>query len=428
MTSTPSTAPTASLWHHDDFRRLWIGDTASQLGAALGGFAIPYLAVTVLHADEFAMGLLGTLTTLGFLVVGLPSGALIDRWNKRSVMILADIGRFALLATLPIAWWTGWLTFAQVAVVATLAGMLQVFFDVSYQSYLPTLVHRDQVVEGNAKLQASQSVSQAIGPALGGVLIKLTGPIISIVINAVGYLSSALALRSIRHRETSPPRESRRPLVVEIGEGLKFVVGHRLLRKLISCTAIGNLAGSIGNVLTVYYMVQLLHLSPVTIGVVEAAMAVGGLCGALVTTRLTRAIGEGLTIIVTAIAFGLTQFSWMFASFLSPIPTLVVGLFLGGVSVVSYNVATVSFRQRLCPPALLGRMNASARFLVWGGMPIGSFIGGVLGAHLGTVPTLWVAAAGGLLALLPVLISPLWRIRVLPSFQDDPVTVGALEN
>lgn len=143
------------MWRHHDFRWLWVGDTASQLGAAVGALAIPYLAVTTLGATEFQMGLLGTLTTLGFLVIGLPSGALIDRRNKRSVMMLADLGRFALLCTLPLAFWLGWLTFTQVALVATAVGMLQVFFDVGYQSYLPTLVHRDQVVEGNAKLQAS---------------------------------------------------------------------------------------------------------------------------------------------------------------------------------------------------------------------------------------------------------------------------------
>ena len=423
MTTPPATR---NLWHHADFRRLWVGDTASQLGAALGGFAIPYLAVTALGATEFQMGLLGTLTTLGFLLVGLPSGAIIDRWNKRSVMILADVGRFALLATLPIAWWAGWLTFAQVAAVATATGMLQVFFDVSYQSYLPTLVHRDQVVEGNAKLQASQSVSQAVGPAFGGFLIKIAGPIVSIAINAVGYLLSAVALRAIRHREVPPAKADRRPLVTEIAEGLRFVVGHRLLRKLIACTAIGNLAGSIANVLTIYYMVQILHLSAVTIGFIEAAMAVGGLCGALITTRLAKAIGEGLTIIVTAVVFVGAQFSWVLASVLPPIPTLVVGLFIAGVGVVAYNIATVSFRQRLCPPPLLGRMNASARFLVWGGMPIGSLIGGILGHQFGTLPTLWVSAIAGLLSLLPVLVSPLWNVRTLPSYEEDPVAAQQL--
>lgn len=417
MTTPPATR---TLWHHADFRRLWAGDTASQLGAALGGFAIPYLAVTALSATVFQMGLLNTLTTLGFLVVGLPSGALIDRWNKRSVMILADLGRFLLLGTLPIAWWAGALTFTQVAVVATAVGMLQVFFDVSYQSYLPTLVHRDQVVEGNAKLQASQSVSQAVGPAFGGFLIKVAGPIVSIAINAVGYLLSATALRSIRHREVPPARENRRPLVTEIAEGLRFVVGHRLLRKLIACTAIGNLAGAIGNALTIYYMVKILHLSAVTIGFVEAAMAVGGLCGALITTRLTRLLGEGLTVIVTAVVFVGAQFAWVLASVLPPIPTLMVGLFIAGVGVVAYNIATVSFRQRLCPPPLLGRMNASARFLVWGGMPIGSFLGGVLAHRFGTLPTLWVSSGLGILSLLPVLISSLWTIRTLPSYEEDP--------
>lgn len=415
---SPTAAPLPSLFHHADFRRLWVGDTASQLGAALGTFAIPYLAVTALHASEFQMGLLGTLTTLGFLVIGLPSGALIDRLRKRDVMIAADFGRFVLLLTVPIAFWLGWLTFVQLAAVATAVGMLQVFFDVSYQSYLPTLVHHDQVVEGNSKLQATQSVSQAAGPAFGGLLIKLAGASWSVAINAFGYLASALSLLRIQHRETPPRPEERRPLVVEIREGLSFVVRHPLLRRLIACTGISNLFSSVAAVLFVFYMVQLLHLSPVTIGVIEAAAAVGGLCGALVTTRLAKVIGEGMTIIVTCLVLCAVGFTWALSSVLPAVPTLLVGNFVIGAGIVSYNIATVSFRQRLCPPKLLGRMNASARFLVWGTMPIGSFIGGVLGHRLGTVPTLWIAAIGGTLAALPVLFSPLWSMRTLPQHED----------
>ncbi|MDQ2845524.1 MAG: MFS transporter [Actinomycetota bacterium] len=407
-----------SLFHHVDFRWLWIGDTASQLGAAFGGLAIPYLAVTALGASEFQMGMLGTLTTLGFLIIGLPSGALIDRWRKRNIMIIADFGRAALLVTLPIAWWTGWLTFAQVAIVATLVGMLQVFFDVSYQSYLPTLVHSDQVVEGNSKLQASQSVSQAAGPALGGLLIKVAGASWSIAINAVGYLASAVTLLRIKHRETPPTPAERRPLVTEIGEGLRFVVRHPLLRRLIACTGIGNLFNSVGQVLTVYYMVQLLHLSALTIGIIESVAALGGLAGALVITKLSRTIGEGPSIIVTTFSMVVFGFGWVVAWYLPAVPVLLVFQSLGFASIVAYNIATVSFRQRLCPPKLLGRMNASARFLIWGTMPIGSFIGGVLGRNLGTVPTLWVSAAGGALALLPVVFSPLWRLRTLPDHRD----------
>lgn len=410
-----------SLVHHPDFRRLWIGDTASQLGVALGGLAVPYLAVTALHATEFQMGLLGTLTGLGFLIIGLPAGALIDRRRKRTVMILADLGRFLLLLSLPIAWWLGVLTFAQVLVVATAAGMLTVFFDVSYQSYLPVLVPRDQVVEGNAKLQASQSVSQAAGPGLGGLLIKLTGPAPVIVINAAGYLASALALLRIRHRETPPPVEHRRPLVTEISEGLKFVVQHPLLRELIACTGLSNLAYSAVGALLVLYMVNELGLSALTIGILESIGAIGGLVGALLTTRLARGIGEGPTIIVTAIAFQVAAFANPLASVLAAVPTLVVGQVVLTAAVVAYNISTVSFRQRLCPPALLGRMNASARFLVWGTMPIGAFIGGIVAAHIGIVPTMWIACGFGFLSLIPVLYRPLWRMHTLPTHDQGPV-------
>ena len=416
-----------SLIHHADFRRLWIGDTASQLGVALGGLAVPYLAVTALGASEFQMGLLSTLTSLGFLIIGLPSGALIDRRRKRTVMMVADVGRALLLATLPLAWWLGWLTFAQVLVVATAAGMLTVFFDVSYQSYLPVLVPRDQVVEGNSKLQASQSVSQLAGPGIGGLLIKLIGAPWVIALNAVGYLASATALWRIRHRETPPPAADRRPLVTEIGEGLQFVVGHPLLRRLIACTGLGNLTFSMITALEVLYMVDTLHFSPVTIGILEMVGAAGGLVAAVLTTKLAKTIGEGPTIIATATVFQLFAFAWPLSSVLPPVPTLMVGSVLISTSVVAYNISTVSFRQRLCPPALLGRMNASARFLVWGSMPVGAFLGGILGTHVGIVPTFWIAAVGGLVSLLPIYFSPLWRMFTLPEPEPDEAPQVTIE-
>ena len=210
-----------SLWRHPDFRRLWVGDTASQLGFALGSLAIPYLAVTTLHATQFQMGLLTALAGLGFLVVGLPAGALIDRRSKRAVMITADLARAALLATLPIAWWFGVLGFGQLMVVATAVGIFTVFFDVSYQSYLPLLVDSDQVVEGNGKLQASQSVSQAAGPAIGGVLLTRSSgrP------RSSGSTRSATWRRPLRSGgsgigRSRRPRRTGGPLVTEIGEGL----------------------------------------------------------------------------------------------------------------------------------------------------------------------------------------------------------------
>ncbi|MET3806996.1 putative MFS family arabinose efflux permease [Nakamurella sp. UYEF19] len=415
-----------SLIHHRDFRQLWIGDTASQLGAALGSLAIPYLAVTALHATAFQMGLLSTLSGLGFLVIGLPAGAIVDRRSKRRVMIAADLGRAALLAGLPLMWWLDALTLAQVMAVATLIGMLTVFFDVAYQSYLPFLVPDDQVVEGNAKLQASQSVSQSAGPAVGGLLLRTVGPPTVIVLNAAGFVVSALFLHRIRHREVAADPQDRQPLRREIVEGLRFVLGHPLLRRLIACTAIGNFTSSIGASLAVLYMIDDLHLSAFTIGVVDSAAAVGGLAGALLATAIARRIGEGPSIVLTAIAVAVLTFANPLAAVLPAVATLIVGGVFAMASIVAYNIATVSFRQRLCPPELLGRMNASARFLVWGTIPLGAMTGGLMGSHLGVMATMWVAASLGCLAVLPVASRAVWRMKKLPEHDDVAAAPGDL--
>lgn len=407
-----------SLWQHWDFRRFWIGDTASQLGFALGSLAVPYMAVTSLRATQFDMGVLGTLGGLGFLVVGLPAGAIIDRRSKRQVMISADLGRAVLLATLPLAWWWGILTIAQLIVVATTVGILTVFFDVSYQSYLPLLVNGDQVVEGNGKLQASQSVSQASGPAVGGLLLTRLGPSTVIGINAIGYLASACCVWRIRHREQVHPVAAEQSMVADMAEGLHFVLGHPLLRRLVTCTGIANFAGSATTALAVLYMVRELNFSALEIGIVDSAMAVGGLLGALITAPVTRRFGEGPAIGITAISMMLLSFCYPLSAALAPVATLIIGGSGMMAAVVAYNITTVSFRQRLCPPRLLGRMNASARFLVWGTIPLGAFAGGVLGTAIGVIPTLWTAAGFGCLAVLPLCTPSLWRLRELPRLDD----------
>lgn len=403
-----------SLVHHADFRRLWLGDTASQLGFALGSLALPYLAVTELAASNFQMGVLSALGSLGFLLVGLPAGAIIDRHRKRSVMMLADLARAALLLTLPIAWWSGLLSLVQLMVVAALVGVFTVFFDVSYQSYLPFLVPADQVVEGNAKLQASQSVSQACGPALAGFLLHRISAVWVLLGNAMGYLGSAACLARIAHREPAPRPHGTRTLRADIAEGLRFIVGHRLLRRLIACTAVSNLTASMGAALIVVFMVRDLHLSAFTIGLIDSVAACGGVVGALLATAIARRLGEGPTIIVTAAATSVLVLCNPLASVLPPVPTMMIGGAVLMVAMVSYNVATVSFRQRLCPPELLGRMNASARFIVWGTIPVGSFLGGVLGSAIGVLPTLWLAGGLGLSAVVPVATPTLWRLRRLP--------------
>ena len=429
MPALPPVAATAaelgdasSLWRHHDFRRLWAGDTISQFGTQLSQLALPVLAVTVLHAGPQEMGLLTAAETLAFLVVGLPAGAWVDRWPKKRVLIAGDVARAMAFGSIPVAWTLGRLSLGQLYLVALVAGIATVFFDVAYQSYLPAIVRTDQVVDGNAKLQASQSVAQVAGPAAGGALLRVVAAPALIAADAVSYAFSALFVSRIGHTETPPPREGRRPLRVEIGEGLRFVVRNPLLSRITACTSINCFFSGVLQALFVLYVLQVLGLGAETIGVVWALGAVGGLAGALLSTRIARSVGEGRTIPASALVCGLASLCTPLAAAVSgTVPRtalLTAGTIVFWGCVVVYNVTQVSFRQRLCPPALLGRMNASVRFIVWGVLPIGGLVGGFLGGTIGILPTIWVGAGGQVLAALPVLLSPLSGLRDLPRELD----------
>ena len=299
-----------------------------------------------------------------------------------------------------------------------------VFFDVSHQSYIPGLVGLDHLVEGNSKLQATASVAQVAAPALGGLLLRvITAPAL-IAFTVVTYLVSAFAVGRIRQQETPPHPDTRRPLRVEIAEGLRFVVHEPFLRRIVACTSLGNFAGAISGAVVVIYVLRTLDLGTATWGAILSASAIGGLLGAVVAGRLAQWIGEGriipLAALVMAPAAALTPLAASAA-----LPTaglLVVGGAVFGFAVIVYNVGQVSFRQRVCPPPLLGRMNASVRFIVWGTMPIGGLLGGWLGTHLGVLPTLWISVALMALSAVPVVVSPLLRMRDLPGAPvvDEP--------
>jgi hypothetical protein len=294
-----------------------------------------------------------------------------------------------------------------------------VFFDVGYQSYLPEIVSAPQVVEGNAKLQASQSVAQVAGPAAGGVLLRVLSPPVLVAVDAASYLASALFVSRIRAPSAVPPRKNRRALRVEIAEGLGFVVRHPLLVRITACTSISNLFMSMGGALFVLYLLHTLHQPAWSAGLLFSVAAVGGLAGALVAGRVVRLLGEGRTIPLSALAcgpaFALTPLAATLAPHVPPMVLLPIGGLVEWAAVVVYNVTQVSFRQRVCPPELLGRMNASVRFIVWGTQPVGALAGGYLGGRIGIVPTLWIATAGVTLAAVPVLFSPLSRMRTLPT-------------
>jgi len=429
--ATSSPARRRSLAFHRNFRQLWIGDALGQFGAQLAMLALPIYAVSTLHATAWQMGALTAAETAAFLLIGLPAGAWVDRMRKRRTLIVADLVRAAVLVAVAATALTGHGSMPLLYVAGFVMSVATAFFDVSHQSYVPGLVGLERIVEGNSKLQATQSVAAVVAPAVGGALLRVIIAPALLTVTAVTYLGSAVAIWRIRHEEALPAREDRRPLRTEIAEGLAFVLRQPLLRRIVACTSIGNLAGAVSGALTVIYALRVLGLDEATLGAVYSASAIGGIAGAVLADRVARWVGEGRTVALSALAWtpalALTPLALPLSGTVPAAVTLIVGGIGGTFCVVLYNVAQVSFRQRLCPPALLGRMNASVRFVVWGTLPLGGLLGGFLGTHLGVLPTLWVAVGVSFLATLPVVLSPLVRMRDLPGRPDGATdaVVGA---
>ena len=375
--------------------------------------AVPLLAATTLGASPLQMGVLTAAESAAFLLVGLPAGALLDRVRKIPVMLTADLVRVLLLGSIPVAWWVGALTYAQLLVVALLTGLATVFFDVGYQSVLPALVGRALLVDGNAKLESTRAASQVGGPALGGALVQLLGAANALLADAASYLVSAVALARIRTLEPEPVRTGRR-LRTEMAEGLRYVLGHPLLRPITLCTGTANLfLGVLGAVGTLF-LARELALDAGVIGLVLAAGGMGGVLGAVSASSWARRFGQGRVLVAALLA---TTPPTVLIPLTGPGPRLAcyaVGLFAFSYGGVVYNVAQVSFRQAVCPDTLLARMNASIRFLVWGTIPLGGLLGGALGQWLGLRATLLVAVVGSALAPGWLLASPLRRLRDLP--------------
>jgi MFS family permease len=409
-----------SLWRQRDFMKLWTGQTISQFGDEITLLALPFLAIVDLGAESLEMGILGVVRFLPWIAFTLPAGVWVDRMRRRPILIGADVARAAVLASIPLAFLGGWLTLVQVYVVAFLAGTLEVFFDIAYQSYLPSIVERDELVEGNSKLELSRAGSQVIGPTVAGFLVELVRAPFAIAFDALSYLGAVLFIGLIRRPEPEPakhdPAEGRRPSMwQEARAGLTYVRDSRYLRSIAACTGSFNLFGNIGAVVTLLYLVRELGLGAGTIGVIFAIGNIGVVVGALTGGRVAKAIGIGPTIVFSAALGGVALAFVPLAPRDDPFWFLVIGGIIGGWSVVAYNVNQVGLRQAITPHNMLGRMNATMRLIVWGTIPIGALAGGILGTAIGFQATLWLSAAGAFLAFLPVLFSPVRSLRAIPA-------------
>ncbi|MEV0374170.1 MFS transporter [Streptomyces sp. NPDC050636] len=402
-----------------DFRLLLAGAAAGQLGSQVTLVALPLVAVLQLNAPAFQVGLLTAAETAAFLLVGLPAGAWVDRLRKLPLLIRADLVRAAAMASVPLAAVAGVLSMAQLYAVALVTGVATVFFDVAHQSFLPRLLPNEQLVAGNGALETIRSSAQVAGPGIGGGLVQLLGAPLAIVVDAIGYAVSALFLWRIKHPESRPQRAPDAALRKDIAEGLRFVFGHPLLRVIAAATGLANLFSAILMATQAVFLVRVLGLEPAAVGLVLSAAAIGGLAGALCAGPLGARLGRARIIWLSPLATG------PFAVLL-PLSGQGAGamLFAVGTGVVVfgavvYNVAQVSFRQALCPPRLLGRMNATLRFVMWGTLPLGALVGGALAEAFGARVALACCAAGFLAVPLPLLLSPLRGMRELPDAAGD---------
>ncbi|WP_327038788.1 MFS transporter [Micromonospora maris] len=407
-----------TLLGHHDFRLLWTAQTLGQFGTHFSRVGLPLVAILALDATAFEAGLLATFQTVAFLLVGLPAGAWVDRRRKRPIMIAANLGRGLLLAWVPVGAYLGVLTLTQLYIVALGVSVGTLLFETAYVSYLPLMLERGQLVEGNAKLESTRSVAQVGGPTLGGYLVQWFGPPLAVLTVAAGYLASALAVSRIRMREALPVRGASSHLVGEIRQGLSYVFRHRVLRALAVSGALFNLGVYVTGTVVVVLLAQQLRISPGTVGLWFAIGGLGGLVGAFVVQRISVRLGPGPTVWVGMAVAGV-------AGLVVPLADADWRLWLAGAGnalvstgLVINNVNSMAIRQQLCPQELQGRMNATIRFLVFGAMPIGSFLGGFLGEQIGLRETLWVGAVLSLVAVLPVYFSPLRTMRGQPDTDD----------
>ena len=403
-----------------DFRNLWLGQTVSLFGDQITLIALPLAAVLVLDADAAEMGYLTAAELVPHLLFSLPAGAWLERVERRRwLMIASDLARAGLLASIPVAYALDALTFGQLYAVAFLTGTLAVVFDISYMTLYVAVTKREDYVDANSLLNGSRAFSYVAGPSLGGILVQLLSAPAALLADAFSFIGSALFLTRIRAKE--PPLE---PALggkwAQVKEGMSFIFRHSILRPSLISVAILNFFNFVFAALFILYATRELGVRSGTLGIVLGAGAFGGLLGAAVAGRLGRRIGIGPSFVLGMVLF--------------PAPLLLVPLaggskalvlamlftaeFLSGVGVMILDINAGAIITAFTPHRLRSRATGALRFVNYGVRPLGALAGGALGSAFGLRPTLWFAAAAGLLGVLWLIPSPIPRLLELP--EEEP--------
>ncbi len=408
-----------SLRSNRDFVRLWIGQSISQVGSQVTLLALPLIAIRLLHARPFELGVLAAAETAPFLLIGLPAGVWVDQWRRRSVLIATDVGRALVLLTIPLAYAVDALTIGHLYAVAVLTGVLTVFFDVAYQSYLPTLIEPAQLVEGNSRLELSRSAAQVAGPGVAGVLVQLVRGPTAIAVDALSFAFSALFVARIRTPEKPPGTgdESAATMGSRIAEGLRYVLHHPVLARLAGTNALFNFFSAVGMAVFLVYAVRELGIDPAVVGLVFSVGSIGFVFGSMATQRATSRLGLGRALLVAGAVQGGAFVLVPSAPRDLAVAFFAVAFVIEAIAAPIYDITQVSLRQTITPDRMQGRTNATMRFLVWGALPLGSLVGGALGELVGVRATLWVAAIGSLVSVAPLMGRSVLRLREMPEGQ-----------
>ncbi|MGK5683187.1 MFS transporter [Actinoplanes sp. URMC 104] len=412
---TAPVAEGARLAGHRDFRLFWAGQTTSKFGSAITAVALPLVAVGTLDASTLEVALLQAAVWLPWLLIGLPVGVWVDRLPRRPVMVTCNVAALLLFTSVPVAAWLDALTIGHLLTVALLAGAASVFFETAYQVYLPSLLGPDRLAEGNAKLHGSEATAQVAGPGVGGLIAQLAGAVFGLLADAATFLISTVCLLAMRHREPRrPARSPRRALLTEITEGLRFLARDPYLRVLAAFGAAANLTLTGYQSILVVFLVRENGVQPGTVGVVVAVMSGGGVLGALIATRVARRFGTARGMLLCQL--GAAPFALLIplAGAGLRLAAVMVGGMAVGMGVVAGNIIKDSFRQTYTPHHLLGRVVTGMHLINYGTIPVGAFLGGLLGTVLGLRPTVWVMTVAFVLSTGILLLGPIKGHRELP--------------
>jgi len=405
----------------------WTGETISLFGSQVTALALPLTAILVLDATPWQVGVISASGFAPFLLLTLFVGVAVDSWPRRPIMVVANVGRGLLLLLVPLLALAEALQIWHLAVVAAAVAACQVFFELAYQSYVPSLVSKDQLVDGNAKLQASAAAADVGGPGLAGLLVQAVTAPFAILLDALSFFASAFAISRMRKPDQRRERARKRTrLRAEMAQGLRLVLGNRYLRAMAGEATTFNLGFTIIETVLLLYAVQQLDMSPAVVGLIFSVGSVGSLLGAVVATPAQRRLGLGramtgayLFACLPALLIPLAGPGSSLA-----VPLLTGTYFLVGIGVASSQVYVYALRQAITPDRLLGRMNSAYRFFVTGMLPLGALIGGALGGQIGLRMTLVVGGVCVVLALVWIAASPIPRLADLPSAEEDDESDG----